>query len=328
MSGAESSGGVVQEWLAPKLLLCKTCCLVAIIIPCLSAFLFGASVLFSVIAVRHVSVTWVHASFPLSLDYRGEAAIGTASFAAIAPPPNPKVPGDVSRIVKTGEKLDVMLELVVPNKADDYELFHVTGELLSTNDSVLATSTISFLNSQKTTLLSLARKVLLLPLSLFEWWWKSPQTINLEMFTQYVESEGFPAKGIRVKMEARHMGALPKVSDAKVHLGRNLGLVGQALFLMRPSGVPTLILLMVGFSFLTVGGMGCCLPLLALLLSADHEAVDGNDNIPVGSATNQTLDPSPIQSEGVGESVASTGQETDIPNAQSETGTSLRKRRA
>lgn len=145
-------------------------------------------------------------------------------------------------------------------------------------------------------------------------WGESMNEVTMEVFTQYEEPKALPTKGIRVAMEARHDGALPKLSNAHVYLGRNLGrgghhrncdntysalsarkevapgmcnrgtqiafssipgTVDRVLFLLRPSGIPAFILAVVGILLVSLGSVGCALPLFLLLkLVTNNQSTD------------------------------------------------------
>ncbi|KAK9808379.1 hypothetical protein WJX73_008876 [Symbiochloris irregularis] len=227
----------------------------------------GTLVLAYLLFITSVAPTADRFRQELFFDYSRTEAVASVSLLPDTVPSRqslPQVTAASTRALVAGTKLDVTLELELPD--DDVTnggVFQVTGKLLSGDGREAAVISRPCVLPYQSPTVRRVKTWLASPLVLVGLW-KERQTVRLDLFTAYTDKADPAFVFFKALLKPRPGdGSVPRVYKATVHVNLRLGWVGRVLFMGRPGSWVVLLLGLLGLCAMG-GGSITLLGIIAL----------------------------------------------------------------
>ncbi|CAL8462956.1 g2490 [Coccomyxa elongata] len=268
LPGSSSSGCL--GYARGALSVMKAAVLLGTTLVCAGISASGFAVLLFLLLTRSLAPPNAYFEKELFFDYTKPAAVASTNF---CPSPAPvKASAANARFLQPGQSMNVWLALVTPEShgTSNADVFQVAAELVTADGRVAASASRPCLVKYRSPVVRYIRMLARLPLVLVGWY-EEKQLLKVPLFKGYKETAGAPFCVFRVALMARaNGGELPGIYSAYVHIDLNLGLVGRALYKIRPGTVATYVLGLVGLAAFCGGGLASLLLLAMWSISRQH----------------------------------------------------------
>ncbi|KAK9907381.1 hypothetical protein WJX75_002552 [Coccomyxa subellipsoidea] len=223
----------------------------------------GFAILVFLLLTRSLAPATAYFEKELFFDYTKPAAVASANFCQSPAPV--KASAANARFLQPGQAMNVWMELVTPEThgSSNTDVFQVAAELVAADGRATASASRPCLVTYRSPLIRYIRMLARLPLVLVGWY-EEKQDLKVVLFKGYKEKADVPFCVFRVALMARaNGGELPGIYKASVHIDLSLGLIGRALYKIRPGTVATYVLSITGLAAFCGGGLAS-LGLLAI----------------------------------------------------------------
>ncbi|BDA48048.1 probable seipin [Coccomyxa sp. Obi] len=251
-------------------LVMKAAVLLGTTLVCAGISASGFAVLLFLLLTRSLAPPNAYFEKELFFDYTKPAAVASTNFCK-SPAPM-KASAANARFLQPGQSMSVWLALVTPEThgTSNADVFQVAAELVTADGRVAASASRPCLVTYRSPVVRYIRMLARLPLVLVGWY-EEKQLLKVPLFKGYKEKAGEPFCVFRVALMARaNGGELPGIYSAYVHIDLKLGLVGRALYKIRPGTVATYVLGIVGLAAFCGGGLASLLLLAMWSISRRH----------------------------------------------------------